>query len=143
MEQRVIDHSLIITSPRITDALGIIEARNPTAKRKLKKTLHVHYWVTCNNTLGIVTSPVATAPYVPIPSEAKQRIVTQHAINLLMTNEHVVCNLVFTPTALLPLVIKREPPHFEHFACPMVHPVTGKTILSYKQLMHNPATAET
>ncbi len=25
----------------------------------------------------------------------------------------------------------------------MVHPVTGKTNLSYKKLMHNPATAET
>ncbi len=34
------------------------------------------------------------------------------------------------------------PIKFEHFASPMVHPVTGKTISSYKKLMHNPATAE-
>ncbi len=33
--------------------------------------------------------------------------------------------------------------HFKHFACPMVQPVTGETILSYKKLMHNSATAET
>ncbi len=31
---------------------------------------------------------------------------------------------------------------FEHYANPMMHPVTGKTISSYKQLMNNPATAE-
>jgi hypothetical protein len=31
---------------------------------------------------------------------------------------------------------------FEHFASPMVHPVMGKTISSYKKLMNDPATAE-
>ncbi len=31
---------------------------------------------------------------------------------------------------------------FEHFACPMVHPITGITISSYKKLMHDPATAK-
>jgi hypothetical protein len=31
---------------------------------------------------------------------------------------------------------------FEHFASPMVHPITGETISSYKKLMNNPATAE-
>jgi hypothetical protein len=36
-----------------------------------------------------------------------------------------------------------DPPHFEHFTCPMVHPVTGETISSYKKIMHNPATVET
>ena len=34
------------------------------------------------------------------------------------------------------------PVKFEHYANPMVHPVTGKTISSYKQLMNNPATVE-
>jgi hypothetical protein len=34
------------------------------------------------------------------------------------------------------------PVEFEHYANPMVHLVTGKTISSYKQLMNNPATAE-
>jgi hypothetical protein len=141
--QRVIDDSPIITIPRITDAPGIIEARNLTAKRKLKEMPCAYRRVTRNNTLGIVASPVAPTPYVPIPSGAQQPIVTRHAINLLMTNKCVVCNLARTPTALLPSVVKWEPPHFEHFACPMVHPVTGKTISSYKKLMHDPATAET
>ncbi len=31
---------------------------------------------------------------------------------------------------------------FEHFASPMVHPITGETISSYKKLMNDPATAE-
>ncbi len=30
----------------------------------------------------------------------------------------------------------------EHYANPMVHPITGPIISSYKTLMHNPATAE-
>ena len=34
------------------------------------------------------------------------------------------------------------PVKFEHYANPMVHPVTGKTISCYKQLMNDPATAE-
>jgi hypothetical protein len=30
----------------------------------------------------------------------------------------------------------------EHYANPMVHPITGRTISSYKKIMHNPTTAE-
>jgi hypothetical protein len=131
-EQRVIDDSPIITIPKITDAPGMVEACNPTVKRKLKETPCLHRWFTRNNTPGIVASPVAPAPYVPNPSGAQQHIVTQHAVNLLTTNEQVACNLLFTPTTLLPSVVEWEPPHFEHFACPMVYPVTGETISSYK-----------
>jgi hypothetical protein len=32
--------------------------------------------------------------------------------------------------------------NFEHYVNPMVHPVTGQTISSYKKLMNNPATVE-
>ncbi len=142
-EQRVIDDSPIITIPQITDAPGIMEARNLTAKRKLKEMPRVHCWVTRNNTPGIIAAPIAPAPYVPIPSGVQQRIVTQRTINLLTSNKQDACNLAFTPTSLLQLVVERDPPHFEHFACPMVHPVTGETISSYKKLMHDLATAET
>jgi hypothetical protein len=41
-EKRVIDDSPIITIPRIMDAPGIIEARNPTAKQNLKATPCMH-----------------------------------------------------------------------------------------------------
>jgi hypothetical protein len=37
---------------------------------------------------------------------------------------------------------RKIPMNFEHYANPMVHPVTGHTITSYKKLMHNPAMAE-
>jgi hypothetical protein len=30
--------------------------------------------------------------------------------------------------------------NLEHLAMPMIHPMTGETITSYKKLMHNPAT---
>jgi hypothetical protein len=96
-----------------------------------------------NNTPGILASPVAPARYVPIPSSAQQRIATRQAINLLTTNNRETCNLAFTPTALLLSVVEQNPLHFEHFTFPMVHPITGETILSYKKLMHDPATANT
>ncbi len=34
------------------------------------------------------------------------------------------------------------PMMFEHFASPMVYPITGITISSYKKLMNDPATAK-
>ena len=64
---------------------------------------------------------------------------TQHAINVLAIKK-ASFNAINVPTKLM-----REasiPVKFEHYANPMVHPVTGKTISSYKQLMNNPATVE-
>jgi hypothetical protein len=43
---------------------------------------------------------------------------------------------------LLPPIVEPEPPHLKHFACPMVHPITGERILSYKRLMNDPATTQ-
>jgi len=45
----------------------------------------------------------------------------------------------YIPTKLLPKTA--TPTNFEHYAMPMVHPVTGETISSYKKLMK--VTAET
>jgi hypothetical protein len=33
-------------------------------------------------------------------------------------------------------------PNYAHYASPMIHPVTGETISSYKCLMHNPNMVE-
>ena len=38
--------------------------------------------------------------------------------------------------------VKQLATNFEHYANPMVHPVTGETISSLKKLMHDPATAD-
>jgi hypothetical protein len=37
---------------------------------------------------------------------------------------------------------KSAPMMFGHFVSPMVHPITGKTISSYKKMMNDPATAK-
>ena len=77
-EQRVIDDSPILTVPRIMDAMGIMESRNPTAKRRLKSTprIHCHRRVTRNNIPGIVADPIAPHSYLPLPNNARQRLVT-------------------------------------------------------------------
>ncbi len=133
-QQRVIDASPILTVPRITDAPGIMESRNPTAKRALKDTPRLHRRVTRNNTPGAVANPVIPQTYLPAPNNARQRIVTRHAINALTTSEMGKCQNAFTPVALLPLAVEDEPNHchFEHFASPMVHPVTGKRFQATK-----------
>jgi hypothetical protein len=69
-------------------------------------------------------------------------LVTQQAINVLTICEMATADKIFTPHSLLPHAKPSHSPRFEHYASPMVHPVTGKTISSYKKLMNNPATAE-
>jgi hypothetical protein len=142
-EQRVVDDAPIISIPQITESPGIMHSCNPTAKRMLKTTPRVHGRITRNNTPGIMAPPVSPPPYVPNPGGAQRQMVTRHAINALTEAERVSCQRVFTPTRLLPPVVIDEPSHLEHFCSPMVHPITGETISSYKKLMHDPATAET
>jgi hypothetical protein len=141
-ERRVIDETPIIIIPLITNAPGIMELRNPTNKRVLKSTPRTHHRVTRNNIPGVIYAPILQEMYTPIPSGACQSILTQHAINALMCNERKRMNLAFTPKLLFPLVVEHAPMHIEHFASPMVHPVTGKTISSYKKLMNDPATSK-
>jgi hypothetical protein len=71
---------------------------------------------------------------------AQQQIVTQHAINLLTLREQASFSTIHTPRALMKHAKMRV--NMEHYANPMVHPVTGRTISSYKKLMHDPATAK-
>ncbi len=48
------------------------------------------------------------------------------------------------PFTLSNLCKYRPPPQdLEHYAMPMIHPVTSKSISSYKCLMNNPGTVET
>jgi hypothetical protein len=80
----------------------------------------------------------------PIPSRSIWQHVTRHAINALSAIECNKCNNIFTPAMFLTECTHHPATmHFEHFACPMVHPDIGKTILSYNKLMNDPATAET
>ncbi len=168
-EQRVIDDSPIITILRLTDAPPVMITRNPTAKGILRNTPRLHHHITRNNTPGIFpvpnmvpptptpTTPAACQerPLKPtliqphrghrstrtaIPSGAQQRIVTCHVINILTLKEQASFNTIHTPCALMKHAKMRV--NNEHYANPMVHPITGCTISSYKKLMHDPATAE-
>ena len=118
-EQRVIDDSPILSLPRITEAPGIMNSRNPTAKRMLKNTPRTHRRVTRNNTPGIVAPPVSPPPYVPVPSGAQRRIVTRHAIHSLTATVRESCQRAFTPSRLLTPVVIDEPSHLEHFCSPI------------------------
>jgi hypothetical protein len=78
----------------------------------------------------------------PILSRAQQWIVTQQAINVVTIQEKILMNTICTPCILMKYAVKQLDPHFEHYANPIVHPITGETISSYKKLMHDPATAD-
>jgi hypothetical protein len=155
-QQRVIDNTLIITVllvPRITNAPPILQARNPTAKRTLKDTPRLHQRVTQNNTPGGVPKiirPPTRAPALRvstrnqakvIPTPASQaaaptcrrlRTFIQQAMNVLTTCELATADTTFTPRALVPFSNTKHVTCFKHYASPMVHPITGKTISSYK-----------
>ncbi len=70
--------------------------------------------------------------YTAIPRGARQSLVTQHAINVLAIQEEVSLDMIYTPQALTNKQAQVLPTMFEHFASPMVHPITGETISSYK-----------
>jgi hypothetical protein len=143
--------------------------RNPTAKRTLQTTPRLHRRVTCNNAPGILpvpnvitptpmptaTTPRQTRPITPtriqprrkactvhtaIPGGAQQHIVTRHAINLLTLHKQASFSTIHTPHTLMKHAKMQV--NMEHYANPMVHPVMGCTISSYKKLMHDPATAK-
>jgi hypothetical protein len=69
------------------------------------------------------------------------RSISQEALNLLLLDDLENDTMLFIPTKLLPP--PAHPTNFEHYVMPMVHPVTGETIPSYKKLMKDPVTAET
>ncbi len=146
-EQRVIVNTPILTIPQITDTPNIMQSRNPTAKRALKKTARLHRQVTRNNTPG--TAPVLTLiepvlplfpkvrfikdspprrskrnaipvklpqTYTAIPRGARQRLVTQQAINVLTIQEEVSLDTMYTLQAMMNEQAQVPPTMFEHFA---------------------------
>jgi hypothetical protein len=82
--------------------------------------------------------------YTAIPRGARKRLVTQQqqAINVLTIQEEVSLDTMYTLQTLMNKQAQVLPTIFEHFASPLVHPITGETISSYKKLMNDPATAE-
>jgi hypothetical protein len=62
-----------------------------------------------------------------------------HAIKILTLQEQASFSTIHTPRVLMKYA--KLSISFEHYPNPMVHPETGKTISSYKKLVHDPATA--
>jgi hypothetical protein len=69
-------------------------------------------------------------------------IISQEAINFLTNYVWVISLDIYMPTKLMPTSAPTCLNH-EQVAMPMVHPITGETISSYKWLMRDPTTAET
>ncbi len=76
------------------------------------------------------------------PLQATQCIVMQQAMNILTIKEKARFNAMFTPRDLMQHAMIPFTHPFEHYANPMLHPMTGETISSYEKLMNNPTTAE-
>ena len=69
------------------------------------------------------------------------RMISHEAINNLLMDDLYHNLTCFTPDNLRPTATHDI--DFEHLAMPMVHPVTGEMISSYKNLKNDLATAET
>jgi hypothetical protein len=127
-----------------------MQTRKPTAKRALKHTkcLHPlrHLEQHTRHHAGLIHN-----------TRAGHRRSNQNAT--FPTNKHVAGDeanwsttgtehtypaktsvLLHTPCSLMKYA--KMPINYKHYACPMVHPITGQTISSYKKRMHDPATAE-
>jgi hypothetical protein len=96
-------------------AANVVTPRQSTRLRGLEPSAHVRF---CNS-----------------------RIISQEAINLLLTDDIDNDLTNFTPLKLQPQSLHQL--NYVHYAMPMIHPVTGKTITSYKKLMKDPVTQET
>jgi hypothetical protein len=80
--------------------------------------------------------------FVPIAGRLRNHnIISQQAINFLTNKFWNNSAPIHTPTSLRPKE-KATATNLDHFLMPMIHPTTGKTIMSYKKLMHDPATME-
>jgi hypothetical protein len=84
--------------------------------------------------------------FTPVPGRctpnACARLISQQALNALMTKEALYKHIAFTPRNLALPKFSGDRPNYAHYASPMIHPITGNIISSYKCLMNDPLTAE-
>ncbi len=78
-------------------------------------------------TTGNLTPPTTRHS---LPTRSRHRIVSQQAINALTIQEKVEIRASFIPIALRNHHIHQVAPNLEHYANPMVHPITGESISS-------------
>ncbi len=110
--------------PLITRRRGDINNKAQGHRRSL--------WIQQAVAMSTILATPPPITFTTIPSGARQRVVTQQAINVLTIQEKVATNNAFTPKTLMEFVVTHGPMKCEHYANPMVHPVMGETISSYK-----------
>jgi hypothetical protein len=108
--------------------------------------------VTKNNTLRRSPRLIGDMPagrkvtFTPIQgliaSKAQSHIISQQALNAMTMKETLYPPAAFSPSHLTMMAFVDKIPNYAHYASPMVHPTTGKTITSYKRLMNNSETAK-
>jgi len=83
-------------------------------------------------------------PPYPMPGGicANAKLISQHALNALRMKEALYAPQVFEQRNYEHHNFVENVPNYTHFPSPMVHPMTGETISSYKRHMHDTATAE-
>jgi hypothetical protein len=75
-----------------------------------------------------------------LPRLHNTHLFSQKANAQLLVTEQTNDMTHYTPSKLRDY--RLPPQDFKHYAMPMIHPLTGKIISSYKSLMNDPATAE-
>jgi hypothetical protein len=75
-----------------------------------------------------------------LPQLHNTRLISQKAITQLLVTEQTSNMTHYTPSKLHDY--RLLPQNFKHYTMPMIYPITGKIISSYKRLMNDPATAE-
>ncbi len=79
-----------------------------------------------------------------IASKAWSHIISQQALNAMTMKEalYLYPPAAFSPSHLTMPAFVDKIPSYAHYASPMGHPTTDKTITSYKRLMNDPKTAK-
>ena len=84
----------------------------------------------------ILTASRKKPPGVAFTCNANHKLISRHAINALTTREQCTPNIAFRNNRMSPHP-NTIPMNINHFANPMVHPVTGDIVSSYKKAMND------
>ncbi len=128
--------------PKIMQAT-LIEPLPATTSPPMPSTKHIH--IAAIHEAQIMSTKSTKMPRrsnrLALLRSRNTRLISQEAIAHLLIMEQTKDELPFTPSNLHKY---RPPPQdLEHYAMPMIHPITGKSISSYKRLMNDPVTADT
>jgi hypothetical protein len=120
-----------ITCATIIQPLPPTQSPIPTAKRVCIAEKHATQSITKKS----MTTP-RQSNRLALPQLHNPRILSREALAHLLIHESAADMLPFTPTKLRCNVA--PPQDFTHYAMPMIHPITGESIGSYKHLMQDP-----